>query len=162
MYFVDFEKLKFNRTGNYRTKELSLSLAASDTVIQVKEKTREALEYFFEETNIETLFDISLDNIVFEDLEEADIFFTYAVNIISAIFLDSICLKKPRARERRLDVPVKLKELASSLSLIKHLVNMTSYYDRFNLMIHWTAEINGVEHEYHYTLVPQGENENDN
>ena len=158
MYFVDFEKLKFNRTGNYRTKELYLSLEPSDTIKTVKEKTREGFDYFIEEANIETLFNIVLDPFEVNDDESAEIFFTTAVNVISALFLDAICLKEPRARERRLDVPEKLKELAGSLSLIKRLVNMKSSYDRFNLTIEWVAIINEKEVEYNFTLVPQGDN----
>lgn len=166
MYFIDLEKLGIKKGGLYKTKELTIDLGNSNNIFEIKQIIRDSLNYFFEETSIETLFKIQLEggNHI-TDLDEADAYFITVVNIFSAIFFDSLCIPKGRPRERRLDVPEELKKSAVSLSLLKKAINYQTYYQRLNLSITWSIEI-FVEGEkkifdFKYDLIPEAA-ENDN
>lgn len=161
MKFVDLEKLKLISEHNYVTKEIAIELNASDTVFEIKNQTRSALDYMFDKTAIETLINITLHTKkTVDNLDDADAFFTTAVNIIISVVLDSLCVQphKGRPRERRLDVPEKLKVANVSMSLLKKCVNTQTYLDRFNIHITW--QNNGMD--YHYNmLTPKGDQYND-
>lgn len=161
MKFVDLEKLKIISEHNYITKDIIIELNPSDTVFDIKNQTRSALEDIFNKTAIETLINITLNTKeTIHSLDDADAFFTTAVNIIISVVLDSICVQphKGRPRERRLDVPEKLKVANVSMSLLKKCVNTQTYFDRFNISIAW--QNNDID--YHYNmLTPKGEQYDD-
>lgn len=162
MNFIDLEKLNIKREYNFVTKELVVELTTADTIFDLKEKFRTALNYFFDKTAIETYFDVKLiTSDEAKNIDDADAFFTTAVNVFTSVFLDEMCIKpnQGRARERRLGVPESLQTISASMSLIKKNINMQTYCDRFNLSIDW--DNGGLE--YHYTLVPQrGDEDYDN
>lgn len=166
MKFVDLEKLKIINEYNFVTKELGLELSKADTIFDIKEKVRSALSGFFTPSQIETYFHITLtitaaDGESFDNIDDADAFFTTVVNVFTAVFLDEMCVKPytGRPRERRLDVPEKLKMASISMSLLKKNVNMKTYCNRFNIGIEWTN--NGID--YRYSMLPQkGDEDNDN
>lgn len=67
---------------------------------------------------------------------EDDVFiFQSIVNVTLAAFFDLMCTEKGRPRERRLDVPEKLKCIKCSMSLIKKAINHATIRDTFNLCI---------------------------
>lgn len=154
MKFVDLEKLKLIDDYSFITKELDLELTNADTIFDIKSKTRSVVEYLFDKTAIETLVKI---NLVMPEpianLDDADAFFTTAVNVITSVVLDSMCIQphKGRTRERRLDVPENLKVINVNMSLLKKCINMQTYCDRFNLVVDWTNN----NMEYHYTMITQ-------
>ena len=61
MKFIDLERLKLVSEHNYITKDIAIELSASDTVFDIKNKTRSALEDIFNKTAIETLINITLN-----------------------------------------------------------------------------------------------------
>ena len=163
MNFIDLEKLKIDRQYNFTTTELGLTLSEADTIFVIKEKIRAELDYKMDSmTNaVPTLFliDIETDKSI-DNIDDADAFFTTAVNVIASVVLDSLCVQphKGRPRERRLDVPEKLKVAHVNMSLLKKCINMKTYCDRFNLIIKWKNN----NDDYHYGLVPQkGDEQND-
>lgn len=165
MYFVNLHTLKIEKHFNYKTKDIDLHLLPTDTIFNIKEKSRNVLDNLFDETEIETFFHIDLKCGPINDPEEADAFFTTAVNVFSAVFFDCMCVPKGRSRERRLDVPENLKQLATNMSLVKRAINMQTYYNSFHLQIEWINPVtNGVVSDiyYRYDLVPQGDEDNDN
>lgn len=162
MYFVNLKTLEIEKHFNYKTKELELSLLPTDTIFDIKEKSRNILDHFFDETELETFFHLDLTSGPINDPEDAEAFFTTAVNVFSAVFFDCMCIPKGRNRERRLDVPENLKVLATNMSLVKRAINMQTYYNSFHLQIDWVNPVtNGIVSDIYYTyeLVPQGEHD---
>jgi hypothetical protein len=163
MKFINLEKLKITKAGLYKTKEVNIDLQESNTVFEIKQHIRDSFDYLFEETALETLFDITIEGGAHvNSIEDADAYFTTVVNILTAIFFDSICIPKGRPRERRLDVPENLKTVAASLSLLKKAINSQTYYNKFNLTVDWEAHIGEEVFDFHYDLIPDEEAQNDN
>jgi hypothetical protein len=165
MYFVNLDKLKIEKHYNFKTKEFDLILSPEDTIFDMKEKARNVLDNVFEETSIETFFKIDIQCGPINDPEDAESFFTTAVNVFSAVFFDCMCIPKGRNRERRLDVPDNLKVISTNMSLLKRAINMQTYYNAFHLQIDWVNPVtNGIVSDIYYTydLIPQGDKENDN
>lgn len=154
MKFVDLEKLKLVNDYNFITKEFDLELTNADTIFDIKSKTRSAVEYLFDQTALETHIKVNLSlSEPIADLDDADAYFTTAVNVITSVILDSICIQphKGRTRERRLDVPENLKVINANMSLLKKCINMQTYLNRFNISVDWTN--NNID--YHYTMITQ-------
>lgn len=165
MYFVNLDTLKIEKHYNFKTKELDLELSPQDTIFDMKEKARNVLDHFFEETAIDTFFRVDIQCGPINDPEDAEAFFTTVVNVFSAVFFDCMCIPKGRMRERRLDVPENLKTIATNMSLLKRAINMQTYYKSFHLQIDWANPVtNGILSDiyYSYDLVPQGDVQNDN
>lgn len=165
MNFIDLEKLKITSEYNYVTKELSLQISPAAKLSEIREVARSSIMNALEKTKIETLYEITINtDEEVESLDDADAFFTTSVNIVGAIFLDLMCASPHtgRARERRLDVPEKLKIVQTNMSMLKRAVNMQTYCDRFNLVIKWVAKVGGNLIDYQYSMVPQkGDNDRD-
>ena len=163
MNFIDLEKLKIITEHNYSTKELDLQMSPAAKLSEIREITRSSIAPIIEKTKIEMLYEITINtDEKVESLDDADAFFTTTVNIIGAIFLDLMCASPHtgRARERRLDVPEKLKVVQTNMSMLKRAVNMQTYCDRFNLIIKWVAKVGDGLVDYQYTMVPQKGDDN--
>lgn len=157
MQFVDLDKIKIRKAYNFKTNELEIDLNNTATIFDIKERTRQAFNYFVESSGIENYYNVILNRQINEsdDSEEIECYFLTAVNIISAVFFDVMCTTKGRPRERRLDVPENLKVLKTNMSLLKRAINAQTLVDCFNLTICWSTPFG----ELIYELVPQSKEE---
>ena len=89
------------------------------------------------------------DDFAEEDLSEDDIInsLTSTANIINAFIFTSFLTGANRTREKRLDVPDKLKGVNCSFGLLKRAVNEEMRCPRFNIRINYK--------QYYYILVDE-------
>ena len=88
MQFIDLDKLKIRKVYNFKTTELWIDLNDIETIIEMKEAARQAFKAYITESGVENYYSIQIDKEVCEDPES---YFITAVNVISAVFFDSIC-----------------------------------------------------------------------
>ena len=87
MQFIDLDKLKIRKVYNFKTTELWIDLNDIETIIEMKEAARQAFKAYITESGVENYYSIRIDKEVCEDPES---YFITAVNVISAVFFDSI------------------------------------------------------------------------
>lgn len=142
MKFVDFDKLKIISEHYYNTKLFDLELDVVDRVLDIKTKLADAIEKdstFKTPSAMTTLMQVDICAPAKGEEEEDEAFFTTVVNIVSSMLLESICIQPNtgRSRERRLDVPDKLRGISANMSLLKRCINLQTIFDRVNISINW-------------------------
>ena len=152
MRFLDLDKLQVIKEYNFSTLAETIKVTDNMPMTQVKNLTRELCEKLFysDFIKIETFFDIQLEADFKDNFEEQ---FEAFINVFTATFFDFICTTGGRKRERRLDVPERLKEkVRVSTSALKKAINYQTLIDKFNLRVTYFAADGGL---YIYDLIDQ-------
>lgn len=141
MRFLYLTDIKVKKEFNYSTITLDLEISFNDGLKTMQEKAQKVLKPLFSRdvTALETLFYINLivTDAPSDSGEKEDFFLTFT-NVFMAEFFNNICLDAGRPRERRLDVPERLKAASNiSCSLLKQAVNSKTVFDTFNVQIEW-------------------------
>lgn len=137
MLFISLDKLKLHKAYNYHTYTIEIDDTnyLSGTIGQMKVAAENALSEAFEVLPaIDSVYEVVIVGEGDATGEEAEDFVS-AINIITRAFFSRILKNEGRARERRLDVPEKLKVLKANMSIIKEAVNSKTLIDNFNLVI---------------------------
>ena len=125
MFFADFTKLKIDTDYNYLTKHFDLHMRNPMPVAEIKTQLTTALQNeHIEKTTLPVLYDFNVTG----EVEKAEIdelvgYILSLANIIVPVTLKFLETGNGYKRERRLDVPVKLKPLHTSFSCIKGACN---------------------------------------
>ena len=138
MLFVDLDKLKIIKTYNYQT----FTTLVNDidmqhgTIKSIKDAVQIATQEWWEtQPALEAAYTIIIDGEGEASEEEAENFLVVVNTIVAQFFQDFIKMGVGRPRERRLDVPEKIKPLKMNLSTLKRAVNFKTHTDQFNLII---------------------------
>lgn len=161
MRFINLDKLKIIKEHTFTQQEASVFLPFKDgdiTLSTIKEQVYAAISNFFVTTAMPVNYVINLydheTSFHLTDEEKGELFESI-VNVALAVFFNNFILNKGRKRERRLDVPERLKQGARvNFSLLKKAVNSATYSDIFHLSIVWG--------DLHYDLVNQEYEESTN
>lgn len=142
MYFIDLNKLKIEKMYHYQTFsidiDLDLNLSAATILADLKNQLP---QLFAEKPAIAALYQINLRFNTNDASIDGETFETL-VNIVNAAFFSLFTTADGRKRERRLDVPERLKAAHINLSTLKKAVNYATFTDMFNI------EINGGDFTY--------------
>lgn len=137
MFFADFTKLKIDTDYNYLTKHFDLHMRNPMPVAEIKTQLTTALQNeHIEKTTLPVLYDFNVTG----EVENAEIdelvgYILSLANIIVPVTLKFLETGKGYTRERRLDVPVKLKPLHTSFSCIKGACNSEILTPILNIQI---------------------------
>lgn len=152
MRFLDLDKLQVIKEYNFSTLTDTIKVSDNMPLSQVKELTKQMCQRLFYSNfiKIETFFDIQLEADFSDNFEEQ---FESFINVFTATFFDFICTSGGRKRERRLDVPERLKEkVRVSTSALKKAINYQTLIDKFNLRVTYFSADGGL---YIYDLIDQ-------
>ena len=142
MYFANFEKLKINTDYNYITNHFDLALGKMPIAIKdIQNKVKEALSAAdIQKTEMCVLYDFSI-----EAEPDAEISVDFVVdfmlslsNIIVPTVFSFLDTKTSYKRERRLDVPDKLKPLHTSYGIVKNACNSRLLTPILNIKINYS------------------------
>ena len=138
MYLMNLDKLKIDKTGKADMFNYSIDWASieNEPLSFQYRAIKNAIEDFVNHPSAFPAF----YRIDFEDsreeTDEDESIFQSIVNVTLAVFFELMCYSNQgRPRERRLDVPDKLKCIKCSMSLIKRAINHKTVRDSFNLCI---------------------------
>lgn len=143
MRFLNLETLKIEKEYNFNT--IILNIEIPDTSIslkQIKEIIEGAFQHAQETIENNKSKSIAAHFIVYLlypscDLNSEAEFFSTFVNVFLPVFFNALKEDAGRPRERRLDVPEKLKEkVRVSLGILKDLINTATKYNLFTVSIH--------------------------
>ena len=124
MYFADFNKLKIITDYNFKHETFTLELEPETAVKEVMLKVEPWLEHI-EPTGLPVLYDFDVAAPWLEDYEKEELagYLVSLANVVVPVVLHALETGKGYKRERRLDVPDKLKPLHASYGCIKRACN---------------------------------------
>lgn len=137
MFFADFTKLKIITDYNYIHKPLSLTIAQDTPIKEIMEQVKSLIQPYKDKTSIPVLYDFTVAAAWLEDYSEQELveYLVGLANIVVPVVLKELETGKGYGRERRLDVPEKLKPLHSSFGAIKRACNNEIYTPVINIKL---------------------------
>lgn len=137
-YFADFNKLKITTDYNYLTKNIYLEVHKDTPVNLIQaEVTKKVKELEMQHTSLPILYDFEIGaaDTEFSEHQELVDFLLTVVNIVIPTTLKLLEDGEGYKRERRLDVPDKLKPLHASFGTIKRACNHKIYTPLMNIRV---------------------------
>lgn len=143
MNYLNLNTLKIEKEYNYRETEIDLSFAAEQPLGVLMKTAEEQIKTSIVETDLPINYSFVIETECIDDDT-----FTTLVNVITAALVKVQNQGTPRKRERRLDVPEKIKQYCyASVSALKTLVNNVCRND----CLMFTIDAG----EYHFDFVNQ-------
>lgn len=131
MYFINLSDLKIKKEFRYENQEISIPLEKNLSLVDVKSRVSARVKDLLDDKPaIACMYIINFKC----DGLTADEFLSW-VNIAVAEFFHAITSVTGRPRERRLDVPDRLKVVKCNMALLKNAINHQTFTDVFNLHI---------------------------
>lgn len=124
MYFADFNKLKIVTDYNFKHETFTIEIEPETAVKEVMLQVDPMLDRI-EPTSLPVLYDFDVAAAWLEDYKIEDLadYLASLANIVVPVVLRKLETGKGYKRERRLDVPDKLKPLHASYGCIKRACN---------------------------------------
>ena len=140
MYFIDLEKLRIKKESHYETQHFYIKddIIANDKysfcrmkdIIDATITNTQLLE-----SKYPCVYEIEIAKQGGEKIDDEEQKFLSAVNICLSTFFRHFITSEVRDRERRLDVPDKLKSLKCPMGIVKRMTNNQTIRDHFNFII---------------------------
>lgn len=139
MFFADFTKLKIITDYNFIHKHFTLEVGPEMAIKEVMKQLQILLQNCKEKTTLPVLYDFTIAATWLEeyDITELADYLVSLANAVVPVVLQELETGQGYKRERRLDVPEKLKALHASFGCIKRACNNEIYTPIMNIKLNF-------------------------
>lgn len=139
MFFADFTKLKIITDYNFIHKTFTLPVEKEESIKTTMQTIQPMLNDCKKKTTLPTLYEFNVAAAWLEDYEVDDLveYLVSLASVVVPVVLQELETGKGCARERRLDVPEKLKPLHASYGCIKRACNNELYTPVMNIKLNF-------------------------